>query len=166
MNNKKIILGFFLLLVIVSGVFALTVEQGTDLLKEIDEKSNFDNNDFSSTISMISEDPEEGIDKTVVYQFRDDQADKFLILIKEPNIKKGQGYLMVDDNLWFYDPESRKFSHTSMSEQFNNSDANNSDFKASSLLDDYNVNFLSFYYSNAVIVFQDFPFLMNFRTSS
>jgi hypothetical protein len=31
----------------------------------------------------------------------------------EPESQLGQGYLKVDDNLWFYDPESRKFSHSS-----------------------------------------------------
>ena len=46
---------------------------------------------------------------------------------------------MVDDNLWFYDPESRKFSHTSLNEQFNDSDANNSDFRASTLAGNYTV---------------------------
>jgi outer membrane lipoprotein-sorting protein len=119
--------------------FATTIDEGTKILQIIDSQSNFEGTDFSATLSMISEDPEDGIDKTVVYQFRDDDDDKFLMLIKEPTINKGQGYLLIDDNLWFYDPASRKFSHTSMKEQFNNSDANNSDFTSSSLIEDYKV---------------------------
>ena len=139
MKNKKAIIIMILVLIMSSSLMAITVNEATEILKEIDEYSNFAGKSFSSTISMISEDPEDGIDKTVVYQFRDDDNDKFLMLLKEPSIKKGQGYLKIDDNLWFYDPESRKFSHTSLSEQFNASDANNSDFTSSSLLEDYKV---------------------------
>jgi len=143
MKIKKMITIIALVCIISSSLMAITVNEATNILKEIDEYSNFEGKSFSSTISLISEDPEEGIDKTVVYQFRDDDNDKFLMLIKEPSIKKGQGYLKIEDNLWFYDPESRKFSHTSLSEQFNDSDANNSDFTASSLLADYKVTEVS-----------------------
>ncbi|MCY1151004.1 MAG: outer membrane lipoprotein-sorting protein [Sphaerochaetaceae bacterium] len=136
---KKIITIIFIAAVTFNSAFATTIEEGTEILKIIDSQSNFEGSDFSATLSMISEDPEDGIEKTVVYQFRDDDDDKFLLLIKEPTINKGQGYLLIDDNLWFYDPDSRKFSHTSMKEQFNDSDANNSDFTSSSLLEDYNV---------------------------
>jgi outer membrane lipoprotein-sorting protein len=137
--KKTITVLALLAAITLTTAFATTVDEGTKILKIIDGQSNFEGSDFSATLSMISEDPEDGIDKTVVYQFRDDDGDKFLMLIKEPTINKGQGYLKIDDNLWFYDPSSRKFSHTSMKEQFNNSDANNSDFTSSSLLEDYKV---------------------------
>ncbi|MGH4037772.1 MAG: outer membrane lipoprotein-sorting protein [Sphaerochaeta sp.] len=137
---KKVIgILFIAAAVTMTSAFATTVQEGTEILKIIDGQSNFEGSDFSATLSMLSEDPEDGIDKTVVYQFRDDDEDKFLLLIKEPTINKGQGYLLIDDNLWFYDPDSRKFSHTSMKEQFNDSDANNSDFTSSSLVEDYEV---------------------------
>jgi outer membrane lipoprotein-sorting protein len=87
---------------------------------------------------MISEDPEKGLEKRVVRIFRRDKEDKFLLLIQEPDVQKGQGYLRLDYNLWFYDPDSRKFSHTSMKESFGGTDAKNSDFSAKSLADDYN----------------------------
>jgi outer membrane lipoprotein-sorting protein len=136
---KKTIIVLLLAAITITTAFATTIDEGTQILQIIDSQSNFEESNFSATLSMISEDPEDGIDKTVVYQFRDDDGDKFLMLIKEPTINKGQGYLMIEDNLWFYDPSSRKFSHTSMKEQFNNSDANNSDFTSSSLLEDYKV---------------------------
>jgi outer membrane lipoprotein-sorting protein len=118
---------------------AVSLEEGQRLLAEIDNLSNFSGVDLAAEMSMVSEDPEDGIERTVVQQFRSDDEDKFLLLIKEPTIQKGQGYLMIDDNLWFYDPESRNFSHTSLKDQFNDSDANNSDFNASSLTEDYQV---------------------------
>ncbi|RPJ08479.1 MAG: hypothetical protein EHM28_04165 [Spirochaetaceae bacterium] len=84
------------------------------MLESIDSQANFNNRDFSSRMTMIREDPETGIEKTVSRQFRRDRNDSFVILIEEPEVKRGQGYLRVSDNLWFYDPESRIFTHSSM----------------------------------------------------
>ena len=128
-----------LVLGITVSLSAITLDEGQKMLKTIDEMSNFSGTDFSALMSMITEDPEDGIEKTIVQQFRSDDDDKFLMLLNEPVVKKGQGYLMIDDNLWFYDPESRKFSHTSLNDQFNGSEANNSDFNSSSTADDYKV---------------------------
>lgn len=125
--------------VFVQGLSALSVEEAQNILAEIDAQKNFDETDFSAVMTMISEDTEEGSEKSVVRMFRRDAEDSFLMLIQEPTVKKGQGYLNIGDNLWFYDPESRKFSHTSMNDKFNDSDANNSDFRMSSLADDYRV---------------------------
>ena len=131
-----------LVLGITVSLSAITLDEGQKMLKTIDEMSNFSGTDFSALMSMITEDPEDGIEKTIVQQFRSDDDDKFLMLLNEPVVKKGQGYLMIDDNLWFYDPESRKFSHTSLNDQFNGSEANNSDFNSSSTADDYKVTLI------------------------
>ncbi len=109
------------------------------ILKAIDDQSNFNDTDFSSVVTMIVQDPQKGIEKLVVRQFRRDRENKFLLLIEEPAVQRGQGYLMDEENLWFYDPESRKFSHTSLKDSFEGSDARNSDFSQSSLADDYRV---------------------------
>ena len=127
-----------LLLVSLSGM-AITVEEGQEILEKLDFSMNFDNGDFAAVMTMISEDPETGIEKRVIQQYRRDAEDKFLMLFVEPVTQRGQGYLMIDDNLWFYDPESRKFSHTSMKERFGESDANNSDFGESTFAEDYRV---------------------------
>ena len=111
----------------------------TKILKSIDNLTSFKTTDFSAVMTMVTEDPEKGVDKKVVQQFRRDKDDKFLILIEEPDVQKGQGYLRINDNLWFYDPESRKFSHTSLKENFSNTDAKHSDFGRSSLAEDYTV---------------------------
>jgi outer membrane lipoprotein-sorting protein len=128
-----------LLGVISLSVAAIEPEDGQKILDDIDLSMNFEGSDFSAIMTMISEDPESGIEKRVIQQHRRDREDKFLMVFQEPATQKGQGYLRVDDNLWFYDPESRKFSHTSMKEQFAGSDANNSDFGASAKAEDYRV---------------------------
>ncbi len=139
---KKIVLMLMILLAF-TPLFAISLSDGGELLARIDTNTNFKGTDLSALMTLISEDPTDGIEKSKVLQFRSDDDDKFLLLIQEPATKQGQGYLMIDDNLWFYDPQSRKFSHTSMKEQFNSSDANNSDFNQSSLTDDYTVVALS-----------------------
>lgn len=136
---QRACIGLGLLLSIAGAVYGITPEEGQELLERIDISMNFEDSDFSSMITMISEDPESGIEKRVIQQFRRDSEEKFLMLFQEPVTQRGQGYLMIDDNLWFYDPESRKFSHTSMKEQFAESDANNSDFGESSVAEDYRV---------------------------
>lgn len=109
------------------------------MLAAIDAQSNFSDTDFAAVMTMLTQDAEKGIEKFVVRQFRRDAEDKFLLLIQEPAQQRGQGYLQDGDNLWFYDPESRKFSHTSLKENFEGSDARNEDFAQSSLADDYRV---------------------------
>lgn len=107
------------------------------ILRAIDEQSNFMDSDLSAVMTIITQDPEKGAEKFVVRQFRRDREKKFLLLIQEPKAQMGQGYLMDEENLWFYDPESRKFSHTSLKESFAGSDARNEDFTESSLSEDY-----------------------------
>jgi hypothetical protein len=109
------------------------------LLRTIDAQSNFSSRDFAARIRFVSDDPQEGRDVKAARTFRRDRDDSFLILFLEPESQLGQGYLRLEDNLWFYDPESRKFSRTSMKENMPGTDAKNSDFGLSSLAGDYAV---------------------------
>ena len=112
----------------------------TAMLKTIDARSNFAGKDFSAKVRFVSDDPEKGQEIRAARTFRRDSNDTFLILFMEPESQLGQGYLKVDDNLWFYDPESRKFSHSSMKENMQGTDAKNSDFGQSALATDYKVS--------------------------
>ena len=121
-----------------TGLWAADVDVQA-LLAEIDRQRTFADQDFAAVMTMISEDPEDGVERVVVQQFRRDADDAFLILIRDPAVQRGQGYLRQGDNLWFYDPESRKFSHTSLKEAFQGTDARNSDFGDVSFAADYEV---------------------------
>lgn len=127
------------LLLLFSSAFAQNeAPDFTEILKNIDSISNF-NTDLSLTMEMDIKDPEEGDSTRKVQQFRRDTEDKFLMLIQEPESRLGQGNLRVDDSMWIYDPESRQFSYSSLSESFEGSSARNSDFRRSSNAEDYNV---------------------------
>lgn len=134
--SRTIALAIFAL---VAGIPALWADPNfTAMLAKIDELNNFPT-DFSAVASIVSEKPGEDPNVIQAQMFRRDRDKKFLILILAPDVQRGQGYLEVDNNLWFYDPQSREFSHSSLKENFQSSDAKNSDFNRTSLAKDYTV---------------------------
>lgn len=140
MRNLKIAVGVILLTFVLGSVVSAEDFTGMEaILEKIDAQSRFDDTDFSAVMTMIVEDPEKGIEKLVVRQFRRDAGDRLLMLIQEPVTQRGQGYLLEGENLWFYDPSSRKFAHTSLKETFQDSDARNADFSQWSYSSSYEV---------------------------
>jgi hypothetical protein len=109
------------------------------ILTRIDEMSNFENGDFSAEITVVTSKPGEDNDVIVARYFRRDKAKQMVIVILKPEVQKGQAYLQQDDDLWFYDPESRKFAFSSFKDRFSDSGAQNSDFSSSKLSVDYKV---------------------------
>jgi outer membrane lipoprotein-sorting protein len=109
------------------------------ILRRIDESNRFEEHDFSCTYTIVSTKPDEGKEVTRAKMFRRDREEKFVLIILKPRVQRGQGYLQLEDNLWFYDPESRKFTHTSLKENIQNSEAKNSDLRGSSLAEDYSI---------------------------
>lgn len=109
------------------------------ILREIDNLANFADSDFSAVYTIISERPGEEREVTQARLFRRDRTDQFLILILQPDVQRGQGYLQVDENVWFYDPESRKFERSTIRDNIQNSDAQNADLDQSSFSTDYDV---------------------------
>lgn len=120
---------------------AQTVQTPTNpeqILINIDTNSLFPS-DMTAKVTMDVRDPDEGDEVSIVRMFRRDAEDKFLMLFERPEVQLGQGYLNVEDGLWFYDPESRQFSFTSLSESFGGGDARNSDFQSSKISEEYDV---------------------------
>jgi negative regulator of sigma E activity len=108
------------------------------ILAKVDEQTNF-KGDASAKVTIQSKKPGEDDNIMQAQYFRRDAANKFMILMLKPEVNKGQGYLKIDSNIIFYDPESRKFSKLTGSGNFQDSNAKNSDFQASSLAQDYDV---------------------------
>jgi outer membrane lipoprotein-sorting protein len=109
------------------------------ILKAVDDLSDFGKRDFSAVYDIVSEKPNEKPATTQVQIYRRDEHDQVVILIQKPEANKGQGYLKIDDNVWFYDPESGNYSHSTMKENINGTDAKNSDFKKYSFAEDYDI---------------------------
>ncbi len=109
------------------------------ILTRIDEMGDFEHSDFSAEITVVSQKPNEDDSVIVARYYRRDSEKKFTMILVKPDIQRGQGYFSAGDDLWFYDPESRKFAYSSLKDTFQDSDAQNSDFAASSLSKDYTV---------------------------
>ncbi len=138
MNRICISLG--LVFVLLGGAVAATDEPDfVQILAELDRMANFHGRDFSCIYTIVSQKPGEDQSVTQARMFRRDERNQFVLLIMQPEVNRGQGYLQVDDNVWFYDPESRKFSHSSLRENIEDSEAKNSDLNRSSLSEDYRV---------------------------
>ncbi len=114
----------------------------SNILSKIDRHLTFET-DLSCTFTMVvyrnGEKPE--MNKMRLYHRgeRGGKEEKFLALVIKPDVDKGTGYLGIGDNYWIYDPESRKFSHSSARENVQDSDTNNDDLGVSSYEDDYDV---------------------------
>lgn len=109
------------------------------ILTRIDEMGDFEDSDFAAEITVVSKKPDEDDSVIVAQYYRRDKEEKFTMILRKPDIQSGQGYFSAGDDLWFYDPESRKFAYSSLKDSFQDSDAQNSDFAASSLAKDYTV---------------------------
>jgi outer membrane lipoprotein-sorting protein len=136
---KFIALISFFILLAVNPLYALNLTEANDLLSEIDAMGNFFGQDFSAIYTIVAESPGEERSINTVRLFRRDETDQFLILILEPEVERGQGYLQIDDTVWFYDPDSRRFERSTLREDIQGSDAQNNDLRELSLADDYEV---------------------------
>jgi hypothetical protein len=135
MKLKKISL-FVVFILSVTGLYA---NPDQELLVRVDSLVSYFDTDFSAKYTFLQERPGQGVSETVAGIFRRDSRETYVMIIMEPHISKGQGYLKQGNTLWFYDSESRIFNTTSNTDRFRNTNARNSDLTRSSLAQDYRV---------------------------
>jgi outer membrane lipoprotein-sorting protein len=111
----------------------------SELLKKVDTLASYFGTDFSAQYTIVQNKPGGKPTTTVAGVFRRDSSETFVIVVMQPSISRGQGYLKQGQTLWFYDPESRRFNSTSNQDRFQNTNARNSDFTRSTLSEDYRV---------------------------
>lgn len=128
-----------LLLLLPAGTLLAQGLDTSTILQRIDAAANFDDTDFSAEYTIVSQRPGEERSVTQARLFRRDSSDQFVLLILLPEVQRGQGYLQIDDNVWFYDPEARRFERTSLQENVQDSDAQNADFNQLTYSSDYEV---------------------------
>jgi len=133
---KKCISIILFFIFVQSGIWAITDQE---LLVKVDSLVSYMDTDFSAEYTIIQDKPGQGLSTTVAGVFRRDSANTYVIVVMQPLISRGQGYLKQGNTLWFYDPESRRFNTTSNTDRFQNTNARNSDFTRSTLAQDYKV---------------------------
>ena len=111
----------------------------TAMLRTVDANGDFGKQDYSAVFTIVTQKPNEKDTVMQVKLFRRDEHDQMVWIMQKPEAQKGQGFLKVDDNIWMYDPQSGKFSHSTMKEQIQNSKAKSSDLKRTSYVNDYDV---------------------------
>ncbi|MEI8093503.1 MAG: outer membrane lipoprotein-sorting protein [Spirochaetales bacterium] len=135
---KRLLLTLTASLVLASTVFAADPDFNA-ILAKIDDQTNFKKTDISAQITVTTRKPSEPDNVLQAQYFRRDTEGKFLLLILKPEINKGQGYLKIDTNIFFYDPSSGKFAKQTGAGNFQDSNAKNSDFQNSTLSGDYTI---------------------------
>lgn len=107
-----------------------------EILKTVDERQA-NQGDWRS-LAFI-EQKEKG-KSTVVYEaqvFRRSEDRRFMILFTKPKASAGQGYLRIDENLWFYDPSVGKWERRTERERIGGTNSRRADFDESRLAEEY-----------------------------
>jgi outer membrane lipoprotein-sorting protein len=107
-----------------------------DLLKVVDDRQR-NQGDWRSNVYIEQKEKDK---VAVVYEalvFRRSADQKFMILFTKPKSSQGQGYLRIDQNLWFYDPAVGKWERRTERERIGGTNSRRSDFDESRLAEEY-----------------------------
>ena len=122
---KKIITIFATALIFVGAAFAQVsadnVEKAYKIMESTDDNLAY-HGDYSATVSLVVEKPGKPKENLQYKIFERTDKDLMTIVQLFPEADKGIGYLRNGDNIWSYDPISRKFTHTSIKEALGDSD--------------------------------------------
>lgn len=112
----------------VAGAFTQvpSTEEMYKIMDTVFDRNNF-SEDFTCTLSLIIEKPNEPKEAAQYKLFRRDSKDQTCLVQLAPEADKGTGYLQEKDNLWAYDPVAHQFTHSSLKRNLGNSDAKISD---------------------------------------
>lgn len=75
--------------------------------------------------------------------YRRDADQKLMILFTKPKTEAGKGYLRVDRNLWYYDPNVGKWERRTDRERIAGTDSRRQDFDQSDLAGEYDPAFVA-----------------------
>ena len=122
---KKIITIVAVALLFVGAAFAQVsadnVEKAYKIMESTDDNLAY-HGDYSATVSLVVEKPGKPKENLQYKIFERTDKDLMTIVQLFPEADKGIGYLRNGDNIWSYDPISRKFTHTSIKEALGDSD--------------------------------------------
>lgn len=121
--RKKILFAYMLIRVccVFAEVTSINTEQAFAIMENAERILAY-NDEYSATISLIVEKPGKLPDN---YQFKLFQrSEKNLMTLVQlfPEADKGKGFLRDGDNIWAYEPVSRKFIHSSLKENLAGTD--------------------------------------------
>ncbi|MGI5064086.1 outer membrane lipoprotein-sorting protein [Treponema denticola] len=125
--NKKlliILIAFFVSIAVFAEIPSM--EEMYKIMDKVFDTGNF-KKDFTSTLTLIVEKPNQPKEVIQFKLFRRDTKDQTSLIQLAPEADKGNGYLQEKENLWFYDPIAHQFTHSSLKRNLANSDTKLSD---------------------------------------
>ncbi len=127
---KRIMIPVLLTLSFAAQPSVLNMMQKLDDLQEM-------KSDITAKVKMTQQKVDQSPKNMTMVYYRRDQDDAFLILMTEPEVEKGNGYLKMADNFWMYRRNTRTFQHVNRDESIGGSDASADDFEKRKLVDLY-----------------------------
>ncbi len=124
---KIVIVSLFISLFSATTLFSQGIT-GRQLLLKLDASQTLDF-DLTAKISMIQQKVGQNPKKIESLYYRRDADDNFLIVMLEPNVEKGNGYLKNKDNFWMYRQNTRSFQHINRDENVGSTDMRGGDFE-------------------------------------
>jgi hypothetical protein len=118
----------------------LTTEEMVKLLRTVDDRQR-NGGDYKSVtyLEQKEKDKTDSVREALVY--RRDADDKLMILFTKPKSEQGKGYLRIEKNLWFYDPNVGKWERRTERERIAGTDSRRADFDESRLAEEYDPTF-------------------------
>ncbi len=102
-------------------ISAADVDKAFKIIEDTEDTLAY-HGDYSATVSLVVEKPGKP-KENLQFKIFERTDDKLMTLVQLfPEADKGIGYLRNDDDIWSYDPISRKFTHTSIKEAIGDSD--------------------------------------------
>ena len=136
---RKFIFVMFAMLLFLSGnIAAASLPEVETILKSMDDNLQL-NSDGTAKVEITQQKVGEGVKVYKSIYYLRDKDDSFLIIMTEPEVEKGNGYLRVGDNFWLYKRNTRTFQHINRDESIAGSDASGEDFENRNYIDTYRV---------------------------
>ncbi len=108
----------------------------TDILQEMENRNEI-GSDLTAKVSLVQERVKQGVRETEYLYYRRDADDSFLMAALSPEREKGNGYIRVDDNMWWYRRNTRTFQHISRNDRIGDSDVSAESFENRKLTELY-----------------------------
>lgn len=108
----------------------------TEILKVMEEREEI-GSDLTAKVTLTQERVKQGIRETEYLYYRRDSDRSFMMTALSPEREKGNGYLRVDENMWFYRRNTRTFQHISRNDRIGDTDVSAENFENRKLTEMY-----------------------------
>lgn len=114
----------------------LDTEGMVKILRAIDERVR-SSGDYKSLVYLEQKEKDKTDTAREAIVYRRDKDEKLMIVLTKPKSEQGKGYLRLERNMWFYDPNVGKWERRTDRERIAGTDSRRTDFDQSRLAEEY-----------------------------